>query len=52
MDCAVCGAELKTGIMNKVKGTYIKKGKKQYVVCRDCQKEGEKALKEKLGKRV
>lgn len=48
----MCGAEIKTGVMGKLRGTYIKKDKKSYSVCRDCQKQGESAIKEKLGKRI
>lgn len=52
MDCAVCGVELKKGIMDKIRGTYIKDGKKLRPVCPNCQKEGEDKLKEKLGKKI
>ncbi len=52
VDCALCSAEIKTGVMGKLRGTYVKKAKKSYPVCRDCQKQGEAAIKEKLGKRL
>ncbi len=52
MECEICGAEIKTGIMKKIRGTYIMDGKKKHVVCNNCQKEGEAAIKEKLGKNV
>lgn len=52
MDCEICGAEVKTGPTGKIRGTYLKKGKKLYPVCSACQKEGEEALKEKLGGKI
>ena len=52
MDCEICGAEIKTGIMGKLKGTYLTEGKKHHAVCSSCQKEGESALKEKLKGKV
>ncbi len=48
MDCAVCGAEVKKGQLEKIRGTYIKAGKKLLPVCPNCQKEGENAIKERL----
>jgi len=52
MKCEVCGVEIKTGVMEKIGGTYIKKGKKLYPVCSQCQKGGIEMVKEKLGKRI
>ena len=52
MKCEICGAEIKKGVMEKIKGTYIKKGRKLYPVCSQCQKGGMEAVKEKLGKRI
>jgi len=47
-ECAVCGSEIKKGVMEKIRGTYIKSGKKRHVVCSKCQKVGEEELKKKL----
>jgi hypothetical protein len=47
--CEVCGVGIKTGIMDKMRGTYIKKGGKLYPVCNRCQKEGEGELRGKIG---
>ena len=52
LECAVCGSEIKKGVMEKIRGTYINDGKKLRPVCSKCQKAGEAALKEKLGKKV
>ena len=52
MDCEICGAEIKSGVMKKIRGTYIKSGKKLHPVCSNCQKEGEAALREKLRGKV
>lgn len=38
--------------MDKIRGTYLKDGKKLRPVCSKCQKVGEAALREKMGKRV
>jgi len=48
MKCSVCGGEIKEGILEKIVGTYIKKGGKLYPVCNKCQKGGEKNLKDKI----
>jgi ribosome-binding protein aMBF1 (putative translation factor) len=52
VECEICGSEIKTGVMKKIKGTYIKGGKKLHAVCSNCQKQGEEAIKDKLGKRI
>ncbi len=52
MKCEICGSEIKTGVMDKIKGTYVKKGGKLYAVCADCQKGGADKIEEKIGKRV
>jgi len=47
VDCSICGAEIKTGAMEKIHGTYLRKKGKLYPICGNCQKMGEdKALKE------
>jgi ribosome-binding protein aMBF1 (putative translation factor) len=46
--CEICGAEIKEGILGKIRGTYIVRGKKKVPICKNCQKEGEDAIKEKL----
>jgi hypothetical protein len=52
VDCAICGSELKKGVMDKVRGTYIKSGKKLRPVCAKCQKVGEDKIKEMLAGKV
>jgi len=48
MECSICGAEIKKGMLEKIKGTYIKKGGKLHPICSDCQKKGEDDAREKL----
>jgi len=50
--CEICGSEIKTGIMGKIKGTYVKRGGRLYAVCADCQRAGVEKIEEKIGKRV
>lgn len=52
MKCEICGVEIKTGTMDKIRGTYIKSGKKMHAVCSNCQKEGEEKAAEKIGRRI
>ncbi len=52
MKCEICGSEIKTGVMDKIKGTYVKMNGKLRPVCASCQKAGMEVVEEKLGKRV
>jgi ribosome-binding protein aMBF1 (putative translation factor) len=52
MKCEICGAEIKRGIMDKVRGTYIRRGKKLVPICPNCQKEGEASIKEKMSGKI
>lgn len=52
LECSVCSSEIKKGVMEKPRGTYIKSGKKMYLVCSKCQKVGEENLKDKIGKKL
>jgi len=45
----MCGAEIKKGVLGKIKGTYIKQSGKLKPVCFNCQKLGEDKVMEKLG---
>lgn len=38
MKCSICNKEIKKIFLNKIQGTYIKKSKKMYPVCSNCQK--------------
>ncbi len=37
MKCAICNSKIEEIWLGKIKGTYIKKDKKKYTVCRECQ---------------
>lgn len=37
MKCASCGEKLAETFLEKIKGTYLVKGKKKVVVCAACQ---------------
>ncbi len=38
MKCAICGREIETTFLNKIKGSYIKYNGKIYTVCNLCMK--------------
>ena len=38
MKCAICGNEIKTNFLGKIKGNYIKYKGKTYVICNECMK--------------
>ena len=38
MKCDLCGGKIETHFLEKIKGTYIKKGGKLKIVCPACQK--------------
>lgn len=40
MKCSVCGKEIETTFLGKIKGNYRKKDGKLYAVCNDCFKKG------------
>lgn len=44
MKCSLCGNKVDTGILDKIKGTYVKKK----VICSDCQKKFKDKLLEKV----
>ncbi|MCD6371333.1 MAG: hypothetical protein J7L39_01285 [Candidatus Aenigmarchaeota archaeon] len=49
MKCAICKANIETLFLNKVKGTYVWKNGKKFVVCSDCQRRFDlKTIREKL----
>jgi len=49
MKCEICGKKIETTFMNKIVGTYYKKGRKKKAVCPACQKaNSEKEIREKL----
>ncbi len=48
MKCEICGKEIETTFLKKIKGNYVKKNGKMYAVCNECfMKEG-KEIKSKL----
>ena len=49
MKCDLCKEKVETLFLEKIKGTYIGKGKKKKVVCQRCQKQYSfEEIKEKL----
>jgi DNA-directed RNA polymerase subunit RPC12/RpoP len=38
MKCSICGKEIETTFLGKIKGNYRKKGGKLYAVCNECIK--------------
>ena len=44
MKCSLCGEKIETGILDKIKGTYVKKK----LVCNNCQKKYKDKLIEQL----
>lgn len=38
MKCEICHEKIETTFLSKIRGTLIKKGKKTYAVCSNCQK--------------
>ncbi len=48
MKCAICGSEIKEGLLGKIIGTYVKKGGKMYAICNKCQRIGDKEIKERI----
>ena len=44
MKCSLCGEKIEIGILDKVKGTYIKKK----VVCSSCQKKYKEEIVNKV----
>ena len=38
MKCAICGKEIETTFLNKIKGSYIKYNGKLYAICSNCMK--------------
>jgi redox-regulated HSP33 family molecular chaperone len=39
MKCDICREKVETLFLEKIKGTYIGKGKKKKVICQHCQKQ-------------
>lgn len=44
MKCDLCGNKIETGILDKIKGTYIKKK----IICSNCQKKYKDKLIENI----
>ncbi len=44
MKCTICGEKIETGILDKVRGTYIKKK----IVCSACQSKYKDKILEKI----
>jgi len=43
--CDICSGKVETLFLGKIDGTYVKKGKKEKVVCSSCQRKlGDKVL--------
>ncbi len=38
MKCAICGKEIETTFLNKIRGNYIHYRGKMYVICNECMK--------------
>lgn len=48
MKCGNCSETIKTVIMDKIKGTYLVKGKKKIPLCSECQKQDLEKIRKKL----
>ena len=49
MKCEICNKKIELTFMNKIVGTYFKKGKKKKPICPECQKKfSESEIKQKL----
>ncbi len=46
--CEVCGERVETLFLDKISGTYIKKGKKLKAFCSNCQRKLGNKLKEEI----
>jgi len=53
--CNLCNEEIKTTFLDKMEGTMIKTGEgetsKKHYICKHCQKEHGKDLKDKISKK-
>ncbi|MBS3153135.1 hypothetical protein J4426_01035 [Candidatus Woesearchaeota archaeon] len=47
--CEVCKSEIEKTFLNKIKGTYMRIGKKQKIICNTCQS---KFSKEEILKKI
>ncbi|MDP8012800.1 MAG: hypothetical protein RAK22_01720 [Nanoarchaeota archaeon] len=48
MKCEICGKEIETTFLNKIKGNYVKVDGKVRIVCNDCFKRYKNDIKSKL----
>ncbi|MCL5009574.1 MAG: hypothetical protein M1433_01140 [Candidatus Parvarchaeota archaeon] len=51
MKCEICGKEIETTFLGKIKGNYIKTSGKQNVVCNSCFKVNHSSVKEASAKK-
>jgi uncharacterized protein with PIN domain len=38
MKCELCKAEIRTTFLGKIRGTYLRRGKRKLAICFQCQK--------------
>ncbi len=50
MKCAICGKEIETTFLNKIKGNVLKIDGKSKVVCNICFKNNKNDIKKKVNK--
>ncbi len=50
MKCAICGKEVEKTFLEKIRGCYVHKNGKTYVVCSDCQKKYKNNYQEIISK--
>ena len=50
MKCAICGKEIETTFLGKIKGNYVKSKGKIYSVCNACFMENKKDIRIKINK--
>lgn len=50
MKCSICGKEIETTFLGKIKGNHVKVGGKLYSICNACFKANKNDIKAKLNK--
>ena len=50
MKCSVCGKEIETTFLGKIKGNYVSDGGKLSAVCSNCFRESGRDIKKKINK--
>lgn len=48
MKCDFCGNEIGESFLGKIKGAYVRVGRKRKIVCSECQRKYKDKIKERL----